>query len=210
MLSEVIIILGIIAAIDLISDLWSQWGTQELPDHVQVQMSAEDDKKIKAAQELIHECFGENVVETIKSSSNKERINLMAEFAEKLAEEYDLNIEVDVTVEELKNCGAYNWEKKKAVFNIALLTVDSENEHFGDCVRIVLDTIIHELRHAVQHKCIEEPTYWDIDADMRDMWQNNMLPGNYIRPEVDMRGYALQPIEIDASTFAELVMKGVC
>ena len=44
---------------------------------------------------------------------------------------------------------------------------------------------------------------------MRNAWANNMASGNYIRPEVDMRAYAMQPIERDAVTFAALVMKGV-
>lgn len=213
MVSETIIVLGIIAAVELlagaIGTLINQWGQQKLPETAQAEMSTTDEEKIKATQKLIGECFGEDVVDTIKNASNKDRIALMAEFADRLAKEYGLDIEVDVTVSNVQNCGAYNWKDKKAVFNIALLMVDGNNEHFDYCVRETLDTIVHELRHAVQHKSIEVPGFWNVDEDMRAAWANNMAPGNYIKPEVDMRAYAGQPIEKDASTFAALVMKGV-
>lgn len=190
--------------------LWQCLGKpKEMPVADQVEMSEKDKQKIDETQQLIQECFGENVVENLKNASNKERIALMAEFAEKLAELYDLDIEVDVTISDAQNCGFYNWQEKKAKFNILLLTIDSSNEHFEYCVREVMDTIIHELRHAVQHKAILEEGFWEIEDERRAEWANNMTEGNYIRPEVDMKGYVNQPIEADASTFAGLVMNGV-
>lgn len=214
MILEPLVLAGVFAAAELlinwVGSLIDRWGRQEMPETVQAEMSATDEEKIEATQELIKECFGENVVETLRNTSNKDRISLMAEFAEKLVAEYGLDIEVDVTVNNVQSCGSYNWENKKAVFNIALLAMEGNEEHFEYCVRETLDTIIHELRHAVQHRSIEQGGFWNIDDERRSAWANNMCPGNYIRPEVDMRGYANQPLERDASTFAALVMKGVC
>ena len=213
MVAETMIALGIAAAVQIlfsvIGGLIKQWGSQEMPETIQAEMSDTDQAKIRDTQRLMADCFGDNVTDRIRNASNKERIALMADFAERLAREYDLDIEVDVTVSNLQNCGAYNWKEKKAVFNIALLMVDGDHEQFAYCVRETLDTIIHELRHAVQHKSIEQPGFWNVEDEVRNAWANNMASGNYIRPEVDMRAYAMQPIERDAVTFAALVMKGV-
>ena len=199
MVAETIIVLGIAAAVQIlfsvIGGLIKLWGSQEMPETIQAEMSDTDQAKIRDTQRLMADCFGDNVTERIRNASNKERIALMADFAERLAREYDLDIEVDVTVSNLQNCGAYNWKEKKAVFNIALLMVDGDHEQFAYCVRETLDTIIHG--------------FWNVEDEVRNAWANNMASGNYIRPEVDMRAYAMQPIERDAVTFAALVMKGV-
>lgn len=183
-----------------------RWGTQKLPQNARSEMSETDKAQVEATRELMRQCFGEDVVECVKNASNKDRIALMAEFAERLARQYGLDIEVDVTVSKVENCGAYNWKERKAVFNIALLMVDGQNEKFDYCVRETLDTIIHELRHAVQHKAVEQPGFWDVEEERRLAWANNMAPGNYIPPQANIRAYANQPIERDAVTFAAMVM----
>lgn len=185
------------------------WGEKEMPATAQTELSETDQEKIEATWRLMEECFGPDAVGRLKKASNRERIELMADFAERLAREYDLDIDVDVTVSNIENCGSYNWKDRKAVFNIALLMVDGSHEQFEFCVRETLDTIVHELRHAVQHKCIRQPGFWNIDENVRAAWAQNMAPGHYIPASVDLRGYASQPIEQDAATFAAQVMKGV-
>lgn len=192
-----------------IGSLLNQWGQQRLQETSQAEMSAVDRKKAEQTQALIVGCFGDDPVECLKNVSNKERIRLMAEFADQLARLYGLDIDVDVTVSELSNFGAYGWKEKKAVFNIALLMVDGNNGHFDYCVRETLDTIVHELRHAVQHQAVFEPGFWDVDEKRRLDWAQNMAPGNYIDASNNMRDYANQPIERDAVTFAAAVMEGV-
>ena len=133
----------------------------------------------------------------------------MAEFAEELVKRYGLDIDVDITVSQIENCGQYNWQKRKAEFNIVALMLDGNHEHFEYCVRETLDTIIHELRHAVQHKAIRDEGFWNVEEERRVRWAENMMKGNYIRPEVNFRAYCSQPIEADAATFAARVMEGV-
>ena len=196
-------------AMDAVAALITRWGQRKLPQTAQAEMSETDKEKIEATQELIKECFGDDVIERIKTASNKERIALMAEFAERLAKEYGLDIEVDVTVTNANTWGAYNWTEKKAVFNIALLMIDKDDKNFEHIARETLDTIIHELRHAVQHRAANEPGFWNVSDERRQAWAINMTPGHYIRPEVNMRAYANQPVEKDAVTFAALVLEGV-
>ena len=202
------IVVGMLAA--LVDNLLAQCGQQSLPETSRAELSETHRKKAEETRALIERCFGDDAVERLKSASNKDRIRLMTEFAEQLAKLYDLDIEVDVTVNELKNFGAYNWKEKKAVFNIALLTVDGNHEHFDFCVRETLDTIIHELRHAVQHRVTEEPGFWNVDETRRLAWARNMTPGQYISASTDLRAYAKQSIERDAATFAAAAMEGVC
>lgn len=206
--AAIIFTMGVLG--EIICDLLDQWGQQRLPETSRAELSATDQKKAEETQALIGQCFEANPVECLKNASNRERIQLMAEFAEQLADLYDLDIDVDVTVSEVRNFGAYNWKEKKAVFNIALLMVDGTNEHFDYCVRETLDTIIHELRHAVQHRTVFEPGFWNVDEERRLSWVQNMAPGNYITASMDMRAYASQPIEQDAVTFAAAALEGVC
>lgn len=206
--AAIIFAIGVLG--EIIFELLDQWGQQRLPETSRAELSTADQKKAEQTQELIGQCFGANPVECLKSASNKDRIHLMAEFADQLADLYGLDIEVDVTVSEVKNLGAYNWKEKKAVFNIALLMVDGTNEHFDFCVRETLDTIIHELRHAVQHRTVFEPGFWNVDEDRRLAWAQNMAPGNYISASTNMRAYVGQPVEQDAITFAAAALEGVC
>ena len=197
-------LVGFVGAV--IDSLMERWGRQKLPKNVCAEMSETDKAQVDATKDLMRQCFGEDVVECIKNASNKDRIAMMAEFAERLARQYGLDIEVDVTVSNLENCGAYNWKDRKAVFNIAMLMVDGQNKQFDYCVRETLDTIIHGLRHAVQHKAVEQPGFWNVEEERRKSWAVNMAPGNYISPKANIRAYARQPIEKDAVSFAAMVM----
>lgn len=197
------------AVASFIEALLDRWGQQKMPETALAEISDTDKEKIESTKLLINECFGDDVVNCIREASNKERINLMVYFAESLAREYGLDIDVDVTVRDINNFGSYNWEKKRAEFNISLLMEEGENERFDWIVRETIDTIVHELRHAVQHQAIQDKEFWDVDEDRRNSWANNMAPGNYIRPGVDLKGYSSQPIEKDAFTFAVMVMEGV-
>ena len=213
-LVAVTVALTTMAALSLISwgiekllDIWRDRHKPQLPS---VSMSETDTEKIQNTKEIIKECFGGDTVEKLRKASNKERIALMAEFADRLVKEYGLDIDVDVTVNNAQNCGYYDWGQKKAVFNIVLLMVDGNNEHFDFCVREMLDTIVHELRHAVQHKAIGEPGFWNVDEERRMTWANNMAPGNYISAADNMKRYSQQPIEADAVAFAVQAIEGVC
>lgn len=191
-----------------IQSLRGRWGQQCMPESAQVEMSLTDQEMIQKSQDLIRDCFGNEVVERMRNASNAERIAMMSDFSQKLAAMYGLDIDVDVQIwDNINRWGGYHWEKRKAEFNIRVLTVDANDPRFEGWVREVLDTIIHELRHAVQHKAIQEAGFWNVDDQRRQTWANNMA--NYIKPEVDFKGYVKQPIEADAATFAAQVMSEV-
>ncbi len=180
-------------------------------DAINAELSEADREKIKATQDIANEIFEGNLVDKLKNSSKMERIKLIDEFANRVAQEYGLDdIEIDITVDKVNSCGYYNYQDKKAIFNVLTLTaegVDDNSEEFEYYARDIVDTIVHELRHAVQRKSLSENDFWNIDDERKAQWAENF--DNYIRPEINMRGYANQPVEADAVTFAREVMKGV-
>ena len=173
-----------------------------------VSISQTDKEYIQLTRDALRKNFGDNVVESFKNASNFERIQMTQKFAVQLAELYGLDINVDVCVSNRKEFGVYSWGNQKAEFNVYLLTYDgNEKEDFKFCVRNTLLSIIHELRHAVQEKAIFEEGFWNVSEEIRIEWANSKL--NYIRADVDLRGYATQSIEADAMVFSELAMQGI-
>lgn len=210
MLTLILASLAIGAAFVMVGTLLESWmdNTHALPpESVKVELSETDNKKVEETRDLIHDKFGEDVADTIAKASNKERIDIMDEFAKDLAKLYGLDIDIDITVDDVSLWGYYSHNEKKAVFNIAALMIDAKNESFKAVVFEVIDTIIHELRHAVQHKSMSDSDFWDIGEERAKLWEQNMK--NYIRAGVDPRGYASQPVEADAVTFAGAVMSEV-
>jgi hypothetical protein len=71
-------------------------------------------------------------------------------------------------------------------------------------VQEVVDTIVHEGRHAYQRYVVDHPGF-HLDADLVNSWKTNFA--FYLKPE--MYGYKLyknQPLEKDAFEYAEKIM----
>ena len=73
-----------------------------------------------------------------------------------------------------------------------------------DC-KDLLNTLLHESRHAFQHCCVKHPESCDVSPKVIEAWKENQK--HYIRPEDDFVAYENQPIEKDANDFADSVMK---
>lgn len=198
-----------IKLINHLMEIWNMSNTLELPESETIEFEEYDKQKIFETQKLIKEYFGNKPAETIAKLKNKERIALYTDFAEKLAQCYELDIDTDVTICDANTYGYYDWNTKTAQFNVNILMQDKSNPRFELYVRESIDTIVHELRHAVQHKAILNPGFWNISEEQRLAWAKNMAYGNYISPNVDLNGYKSQPVEKDAFSFAGTVMKGV-
>lgn len=72
-----------------------------------------------------------------------------------------------------------------------------------DC-KDLLNTILHESRHAFQNKCIESPESVTVKNNIIDVWKDNF--DNYIQADEDFEAYENQEIEKDANYFADSVM----
>lgn len=213
-------IIGVFATVLLIGALGSMvirglgrltsiWGEQTQPPETttQIELNETEKEMVDKSRETIKEIFGDNLVETLKNANNMDRIKLMDQFANKLAEVYGLDITVDVTVADGSLGGYYTDHDKKVVFNLVRLMVDGDNPHFAELATSAVSTIIHELRHAVQWQSVRDPSFWNIGQERAQLWDKNFH--NYIQPEVDFRGYVNQPVEADARAFAAAVLREV-
>lgn len=93
--------------------------------------------------------------------------------------------------------GGYNPSTNRIELNSKYL----EN---ADCEDL-LNTILHESRHAFQNKCIQNPDSVTVKNNVIDVWKDNF--DNYISPQFDFEAYENQEIEKDANYFADSVMK---
>ncbi len=209
MFETVVAVIAMSIAFGLMKVLVDKWKFRKtMPREAMVQMNSTDEEMIAVSKNIIREFFGSDIYETVRCMKNTERIDLMARFANRLAKEYGLDTDIDVDIYELENCGRYIFSENKAVFNISLLMVDKNNKYFEYCVQEVIETIFHELRHAVQWKAVNSNDSRNFDEETLKAWSDNFF-GNYIDPDVDFSGYSKQPVEADAMTFAAQIMEGV-
>ena len=89
--------------------------------------------------------------------------------------------------------GAFDPETKQIVLNSDLL-LDSDPKE-------LMQTIMHESRHAYQDFAINHPDKVYMDNDTLKVWEDNFK--HYISPEFDYEAYCNQPVEKDADDFAK-------
>lgn len=87
-----------------------------------------------------------------------------------------------------------------------LITINTEQldpqGKYGNNYGRMVNTILHEGRHAYQHQAVTGEIEHDDKKELA-AWADNMQPGHYITYERNPRGYFNQPIERDARSFAE-------
>ena len=184
--------------------LRERWGNRTVAPSTlcTAEMSETDQKMQTETVEIVHEVFGEDINESIQELSASERLEKVELLTEQLKEAYDVDVNVEFFGENRNYCGYYNYKDNTLSLNVAdLLSKNIEN------VYEFINTVIHELRHAVQWKAIQEEDFWEIDDQRKISWINNFA--DYITAQIDPKGYALQPVEVDARTFAAGCLKGV-
>lgn len=201
------------AALGFLESLWGERNhTQELPLSLTAEMSDHDRQMADQSRELIRECFcrdGNTVMDSVRQMDAEERLKSAQNFSDRLAQLNGLDIKTDFFQDDnIGNCGYYDANTNIALFNIVELMWNGDDAAFEARIANFIDTIVHEQRHAVQIRAIRERGFWQIDDKRRALWANN-LPPRYISPQTDARGYRMQPIESDAFTYAEMVLRGV-
>ncbi len=132
--------------------------------------------------------------------SVKEKEKVILEFAQGVFEIYGLS-DIKIVCEYLDQgvAGFYCWGDKSLHLNMSFLS-------YGNPLleRDIVDTVLHETRHAVQFAAMEgnNPLAFE-DSIIRD-WVRNA--NNYIDPSNDPIGYRNQPLEADAWSTAQYNM----
>lgn len=126
-------------------------------------------------------------------------------------------LKVELEQMEPRHLGYQSASENKIVLNTLYVSSNDPQMH-----REVLDTIIHEGRHAYQHYNVDVKSIHESGAEVAT-WRENFYDPQYqyyqstgqkiIIPyndgsvhDVDFRLYYYQPVEIDARNFAEDVM----
>jgi hypothetical protein len=164
--------------------------------------SEQDQQLIEDSKELVQSHFGGKIAETLLPLTPQQRSEKVLGFTQELIELYGLEIE-RLSVEDMPNGtkGGYSVTENAIYLNGKYFALDDPEE-----LKDIVDTIIHECRHARQHRMIDHPDEFHGDPAELERWRKNFAPGNYIRPEYDPRGYFDQSVEFDARNFASSVI----
>lgn len=150
--------------------------------------------------------------------SLKEREKLLNEVEQKIAAiEHRPPLKVELKPLKPHHMGYQSDAEKKIVLNSNIVGSNERSMH-----RQVLDTIIHEGRHAYQHYNVDVKTIHQSASEVAS-WRENFYSkeygyyrsGTHYVPifhnghikDADFRLYYYQPVEIDARNFAADVMK---
>ena len=174
-----------------------------------VKFSQTERDKIVETRLIMKEVFGDNPAEAMRNAASVEKLEMMKSFVKRTADAYELDLKVSLTNGSLNRLGYYDWENNRAQFNVTWLLYDGAeySQAFDEIVLSLIHTVIHELRHAVQHKAIKEKGFWGIEDARVEAWEYNFR--HYILSSVNFKAYGNQPVEIDANAFANETLRGV-
>lgn len=94
--------------------------------------------------------------------------------------------------------GVYREDMQGIALNELFLTTDNEY-----VLRTIINTVIHECKHAMQWDAVSGRNSHGYSQELMEIWKRNFQ--DYISPEESDEGYSKQPVEMDASSFAESV-----
>jgi len=94
--------------------------------------------------------------------------------------------------------GVYCEDKQGIALNELFLTTDNDY-----VLRTIINTIVHECKHAMQWDAVSGRNSHGYSHEIIEKWKRNF--SDYISPEESDEGYVKQPVEWDASSFAESV-----
>lgn len=95
--------------------------------------------------------------------------------------------------------GSYSRDTQTIYINTSQF--DPESKYGKDPDRIIT-TCIHEGRHAYQNQ-VANGLITHEDAEEAEIWRDNLSEDNYISYQENPVAYYMQPVEMDARSFAE-------
>lgn len=94
--------------------------------------------------------------------------------------------------------GCYDEQKQGIALNELFLASDDEY-----VLNFIINAVIHEYKHAMQWDAVSGRNSHGYSGTLIERWKRNFE--DYIQPRESDEGYAKQPVESDASCFAESV-----
>ena len=141
-----------------------------------------------------------DIVSYLESQTPEERgqfieQKLLPKIAQLMGISYD---ELDWFHAEKAYCGFYQHEERKIAINMTYLYSDNRK-----LLTILVNTIVHECKHARQLAAIDGVDY-GYSKGLIEEWRKNY--NDYISSDENDEAYAKQPIEFDASMFANSII----
>lgn len=115
-----------------------------------------------------------------------------------VASEMSINYDRLEWIEHNRLCGYYSHEQNVIALNMAFIATDSE-----ELLTILLNTIIHECKHARQWVAVEGANL-GYSQELVEEWKRNFE--DYISGRESDEGYYKQPVEVDARGFANSII----
>lgn len=94
--------------------------------------------------------------------------------------------------------GVYCEDVRGIALNEMFIATDNDY-----VLRNIINTVIHECKHAMQWDAVSGRNTHGYSPQLIEAWRRNFA--DYIQPEESDEGYAKQPVEYDAASFAESV-----
>lgn len=151
----------------------------------------------KSCIELVRNFFHEGIDVEFAEKGLQGRCEIASTFYDAVKERMGIDAELSFECKPPQNLGGYNPATNRIELNSTYLEKP-------DCEDL-LNTILHESRHAFQNKCIINPDSVTVKNNIIDVWKDNF--DNYISPIFDFEAYENQEIEKDANYYADSVMK---
>ncbi len=158
---------------------------------------------IRVAEELkrsIDEIAPEGLITHLQNMSTEDRIyfieqQLLPLIASKMSISYD---RLEWLEDNKCLCGYYCYQRREIGLNMAFISSDDKR-----LLTVLVNTILHECKHARQRAAVEG-VYLGYSQQTIDEWRLNF--DNYISPNESDEGYIKQPVEFDASMFANSII----
>jgi hypothetical protein len=164
----------------------------------------DDEPLIEKCQQVIINNLGASPYEAFTMLSTKQRYVAVNNIVSSLAGA----MEVPVYSVEITDMGSYlgtyaHLAKRVRINSAPVL----ENPMTALEAKEIIDTIVHEMRHAYQYNAASKPSYYGLSSSTAKSWRYNM--GHYISFKENPKAYYNQPIELDARNFAAQVVNGI-
>ena len=146
--------------------------------------------------------LGENPAERLGSMDAGERLEAAKELHRRLCTAFSLDISLEMGQSDVGCVGTYCPGRRGLWVDYRYLLSDKA-EYIAD----YLDTIIHEFRHAMQHRFLEDGSYNGVDDDYRKRIAVSMHPSVYVNFDENPELYYNQLCEKDARAYAAMVLQ---
>ena len=148
-----------------------------------------------ACVSIVERYRNEGIIEEYVGAGLEDRMRIASSFYNEVSDAMGIDADFSFVPMPYLMEGGYNPSNNSIELNINSL----ENPNCAS----LFNTILHESRHAFQHKAVANPYSVSVDNNIIETWRQNF--DNYISPWLDYEAYREQPVENDAFDYADSI-----